>query len=112
LIEDNPLSAGSTSLTLTGHALTEEGIWIGIEDGTLANSELIYVASQSANAVVALDGTTNAHVQNTAVFNIAISKTVVLDMSVNRVRVVVDNTKTAAGSSLNYKVRATKVTGV
>jgi len=110
LIEDNPLTAGSTSLTLTGHALTEEGIWIGIEDSTLANSELIYVASQSTNAVVALDGTTNEHALNTAVFNVAISKVIVLDATVQRARVIVNNTKDADGSSLNYKVRATKLT--
>jgi len=107
LIEDNPLSAGSTSLTLTGHALTTEAIWIGIEDGTLVNSELIFVASQSANAVVALDGTTNEHAQNTAVFNVAISKVVILDGTVNRARVIVDNTYDDNGSTLNYKVRAT-----
>lgn len=110
LIENNPLSAGSTSLTLTGHALTTEAIWIGIENGTLINSELIFVASQTANAVVALDGTTNAHAQTTAVFNVAISKTIVLDSTVNRARVVVDNTYDDNGSTLNYKVRATKLT--
>jgi hypothetical protein len=111
LIEDNPLAASSTSLTLTGHALTTEAIWIGIEDSTLANSELIFVASQSANAVVALDGTTNAHAQNTAVFNIAISHPpIILDSTVNRARVIVDNTYDDNGSTLNYKVRATKLT--
>ena len=71
---------------------------------------MIFVASQSANAVVALDGTTNEHAQNTAVFNLAISRTVVLDATVNRARVIVDNTYDADGSTLNYKVRATKLT--
>lgn len=112
LIEDNPLAAGSTSLTLTGHALTEEGIWIGIEDSTLANSELIYVSSQSANAVVALDGTTNAHVQNTAVFNVAMTKTIYLPLGINRARLVVDNTYDDNGSTLNYKINAVEVTAV
>jgi len=112
LIENNPLNAGETSLTLTAHALTVEGIWILIENGTLANSELIFVASQSANAVVALDGTTNAHAQNTAVFNIAISKVISLPFGTNRARLIVDNSYDVDGSTLNYKVRATKVTAI
>lgn len=110
LIEDNPLTAGSTSLTLTSHSLTNEGIWIAIEDSTLVNSELIFVASQSANAVVALDGTTNQHALNTAVFNLAYSGVVILDATVNRARVLIDNTYDNDGSTLNYKVRATKLT--
>ena len=112
LIENDPLNAAETSLTLTSHALTVEGKWIGIEDGTLANSELIFEASQSANAIIALDGVTNAHDLNTAVFNVAISKVVVLDASINRARVIIDNSYDDNGSTLNYKLRVTKVTGV
>lgn len=112
-IEDNPLPASSTSLTLTGHSLTIEGVWILIEDGTLVNSELIFVKSQSANAVVALDGTTNEHAQNTPVFNIAISKTIIIPMESGlRVRLIVDNSYDDNGSSLNYKIRATKITAL
>jgi hypothetical protein len=107
LIEDNPLAATSTSLTLTGHALTEEGIWIGIEDGTLVNSELIFVASQTANAVVALDGTTNEHAQNTAVFDAAISQTYFVPMGIGvRARVIIDNSYDDNGSTLNYRIRS------
>ncbi len=112
LIEDNPLAAGSTSLTLTGHALTVEGIWILIEDGTLADSELIFVASQGANAVVALDGTTNEHAQNTAVFNAAFTKTISLPASIGRIRLLVDNTYDDNGSSLNYKLRIIEATEI
>ncbi len=112
LIEDNPLAAGSTSLTLTGHALTEEGIWILIEDGVLIDSELILVASQGANAVVALNGTANEHAQNTAVFNIAFSKTITLSASVGRIRLIVDNTYDDNGSSVNYKLRIIEATDI
>ena len=114
LIENNPLAAASTSLTLTGHTLTEEGIWILIEDGTLVNSELIFVASQSTNAVVALDDTTNEHVQNTAVFNIAISRSdLVIPMGyAMRARLVIDNSYDDNGSTLNYKLNAVETTGV
>ncbi|HDZ39370.1 MAG TPA: hypothetical protein ENH62_14025 [Marinobacter sp.] len=111
LIEDNPLAAAATSLTLTGHALTVEGIWIGIEDGTLANSELIFVKSQSTNAVVALDGTTNSHALNTAVFNVALSRVDKIDNdSYQRLRVLFDNTQDPDGSSFNYKLSVTKRT--
>lgn len=109
LIENNPLNAAETSITLTGHAFTVEGIWIAIEDGTPANSELILEASQNANAIVALNGVTNAHAVNTAVFNIAISKSITIPYGVYRFRVVVDNSVVAAGSSLNFKLSICKV---
>ena len=112
LIENNPLNAGETSLTLTTHALTVEGIYILIEDGTLINSELIFVDSQSANAVVALDGVTNAHAVNTAVFNVAFTKDILLPLGYQRVRVVVDNSYDLDGSTLNYKIRITEITGL
>jgi len=112
LIEDNPLAAGSTSLTLTGHVLTVEGIWILIEDATLINSELIFVASQAANAVVALDATTNAHVQNTAVFNVALTKTISFPASIGRIRLLVDNTYDDNGSSVNYKASIIEATEI
>ena len=113
LIEDNPLAAGSTSLTLTGHALTVEGIWLGIEDGTLVNSEVGRVASQSANAVVLLDGTTNEHAQNTAVFNVAISEVIAyLTAATRRIRIIVDNSYDADGSTLNYRLMISRATDI
>lgn len=112
LIEDNPLAAGSTAIALTSHGYTTLGIWLLIEDGTLANSELVFESAQTTNEVTILDGTTNAHAQNTAMYNVAISEIIVLDASVNRARVIIDNTYDADGSTLNYKVRATKVTAI
>lgn len=112
LIEDNPLVATSTDIALTGHALTVEAKWLAIEDGTLVNSELVFEVSQTANEVVVLDGTTNEHAQNTAIFNIAISEVIRLDASVNRVRILVNNTYDDNGSTLNYRLRSTQVTAV
>ena len=112
LIENNPLAAGATSLTLHEHTLTTEGALILIEDATLINSELIRVASQTGNAVVALDGVTNAHAVNTAVFNVAMVMTVSLPKTASRVRLIVDNTYHVTGSSLNYKARVNKATGL
>lgn len=113
LIENDPLNAAETSLTLTSHALTEEGIWILIEDATLANSELIFVASQTTNAVVALDGVKNSHVVSTPIYNIADTKAITIAMGVGmRARLIVDNTYDDNGSTLNYKVNAVKTTAV
>ena len=110
LIEDNPLAAASTVIALTGHALTVLGKWLGIEDGTLANSELVFESAQATNSVTILDGTTNSHALNTAIFNVAMVKVIVLPAGTNRARVLVDNTVHAAGSSLNYKVRSSNIT--
>lgn len=112
-IEDDPLAAAETDIAFTGHSLTTEGIWLFIEDGTLVNSELGFVASQTANEVVLLDGTTNEHALNTNVFNIAISRTIIIPWEAGlRARVLVDNTYDDNGSTLNYKVRAVKVTAI
>lgn len=112
LIENNPLNQGETALDLIGHALTVLAKWLALEDGTLVDSELVFEVSQTANEVVVLDGVANAHVVSTAVFNLAITKVVILPFATNRVRVIVDNTYDADGSTLNYKARATEVTGV
>jgi len=112
LIEDNPLAAGSTDIALTAHALTVEGKLLFIEDATLVNSEIVLEASQTANEVVILDGTTNAHALNTAIFNVAMNQNVTLPTSAVRARLVVDNTYDDNGSTLNYAVRVSKVLGV
>jgi len=112
LIEDNPLAAAATSITLTTHALTVLGKWLLIEDGTLVNSELVFESAQSTNAVVILDGTTNEHALNTAIFNVAISRVLSLPVGTNRVRIVIDNSYDSDGSTLNYKVRASEITAI
>lgn len=112
LIEDNPLAAAATSITLTAHALTALAKWLLIEDGTLVNSELVFEVSQSANAITVKDGTTNEHAVNTAIFNVALSQVIMLDPSVVRARVLIDNTYDADGSTLNYKLRASKITAI
>jgi len=110
LIEDDPLAAGSTTIALTTHALTVLGKWLLIEDGTLANSELVFESEQAANSITIFDGTTNAHAVNTAIFNIAMVQNISLPKSANRVRLIVDNSYDADGSTLNYKARISNVT--
>jgi len=110
LIEDNPLAATSTAIALTGHALTTEGVWLFIEDSTLVNSELIFLKSQTANEIVALDGTTNEHAQNTPIFNVVMIETLYIPASIGRIRVIVDNTYDADGSTLNFKITVNEAT--
>jgi len=105
LIENNPLAAAATSITLTAHALTVLGTRLFIEDATLINSELIFESAQSANAITIIDGTTNAHAVNTAIFNVAMTQNVSIPKGVYRLRVLVDNTYDTDGSTLNYKIR-------
>jgi len=114
-ITNNPLTAGSTTITMadTGgnYETAPMGRWLAIEDGTLANSELVLNTGYTADtSITILDGTTNEHAQNTLMYDIAMSKTVILDASVQRARVVVNNTCDVNGSTLNYKVRANKLT--
>ena len=115
VIENNPLATGATSLTLTSVAagLVVRGKWLFIKDGTIADSEMGIVASSSANALVLLEGTTNQHALNTPVYGVTtMTKVILIDKSVYRLRLIVDNTIVAAGSTICYKLRATKVTSL
>jgi len=113
LIENNPLAQNSTAITLTGHAYTDFAKWLAIEDGTLVDSELVFVkANADANTVDILDGTANAHAVNTAMFDVAVSKVVMIPPETYRVRLVVANNYDADGATLNYKLRASEITAI
>lgn len=119
-ITDNPLAAGSTTIHVasttgyaTGSADNLAG-WRGIKNGTLANSELVWQVGYASNEhVIIQDGTTNQHAQNTNMYNIAFVKSVGIGMAAGlRARLLVDNTVDINGSTLNFKVSATKVTAL
>ena len=115
-ITNDPLAQGSTTATCastTGVYDDDETHWIFIEDGTVANSELIKLVSHVADTSVTWqDGTTNAHVQNTNMFDKADTKPITLPFSANRVRVIYDNTHDPDGSTIHTKCRLTKVTAL
>lgn len=113
-ITNNPLAAGSTTITCASTiGYTVEGSWRAIKDGTLANSELIFQTAYSATPdITILDGTANSHIQTTNMYSVAFTKNIILPPSAYRARVVIDNTYDDNGSTLNFKVRATKVTAV
>lgn len=112
LIEDDPLVAGSTDIKLTTHGLTVLGKWLFIKDGSLINSELVMESEQTADEVVVLDETTNEHVKDTAIFNVAMTQNIALPKEAVRVRMLADNTNDPDGSTLNYKLRLSTVRSV
>jgi len=111
-ITNNPLAAGSTTITCdltTGYTTGNAALpWRAIEDATLVNSELIRQKGYTSNtSITILDGTANAHVVNTNMYNIAISELIAIPVGVGRrARVVVNNTYDSDGSTLNYRVVA------
>jgi hypothetical protein len=117
-ITDNPLGAASTTINVadTGgnyEATEPTAKWLAIEGAALANSELIYETAFTTDTdITILDGTTNEHAQGVLLWDVAISRTILIGFPVYRCRVIVDNTLDSNGSTLNVKVRATAVTGI
>jgi len=124
-LTNNPLAAASTTLTMADTAgfgtygagptrdIDEIPGWRLIEDSTLINSELIYQLSFVTNTSITFDdGTTNAHVQNTPLYNIAISRTISLPDWVSRAKVIIHNAYDADGSTLNYRILGGTITAV
>ena len=112
LVQGSTLAAGSTAIALTGHALTVLGKWLLIEDGTLIYSELVFENAQTTNEITILDGTANDHVVGVALYNIAMVQNIQLPFAARRARLLVDNAYDPDGSTLVYKVRVSKATGV
>lgn len=120
LIDDNPLIATSTSITVsdtTGYTMDLTSMrWIGIEDGTLANSELVLQEGFTTNTSINIvDGTANEHANTVNLYNIAISRTIIIQPFTGYyARVVVNNKYDDDGtsSSLNVRVRKVNVTSL
>lgn len=120
-LTNNPLAAGQSILTMAdtagfetyGSGIDEIPGWRFIEDGTLVNSELIYQIAFVADTSISWSGVNkNSHVQNTPLYNIAVSKVVQLPMWAQRAKVIVNNAYDTDGSTLNYRVLVGEVTGV
>lgn len=119
-ITNNPLAAASTTITVadtTGYTMDATSMrWVAIEDATLINSELILQNGFTTNTnITCQDGTTNAHVQNTLMYNIAFSRVIAVPFGSGvRARVVVNNKYDDDGtlSTLNYRVRKVLITAI
>lgn len=106
-------SAGATGIEIASNTgYTTNGQWRAIEDDTLVNSELFLQSANTTTLLTPLDPLTNAHAYDQNIWNVALSQSVVLDASVYRARVVVNNCYDADGSTIVYKVRTSKVTSL
>lgn len=115
LIDDNPLTAGSVTILMSSTTgFTVNGELRGIEDGTLANSEIVRQIAETTNVDIdILDGTTNEHANTVNVYSIAMSAVIAyLSPSVRRVRIIIDNTFDPDGSTLNYRLMITRATDI
>ena len=93
------------------------GRWLAIEDTVaLAASELLWQTAFVADTSITwLDGTTNTHLDSADFWDVAMSRTILIEAGVgSRARVIVNNSYDADGtaSSLNYKVNKTVVTAL
>lgn len=122
-ITNNPLAAGEgtsaakiTDGTIAaGYAVNDLPMrYVGIEDGTaLAASEVhLQVGYTNNQDIWLLDGVDNEHANTTDIFNIAFSLWFPLPLWAVRARVVVNNNLGNADSSLNFRVRSSKVTAL
>lgn len=113
VITNNPLAAGSTTATCastTGLYDDDEIRQIYIKDGTIANSELVQLVSHVGNTSVTFqDGTTNAHAQSTAMWDIAQTYPYELPIGAVRARVLIDNTYDADGATVDFKISISEV---
>ena len=119
-IDDDPLTSTSTTITVSntggGYETAPMGKWIAIEDGTLINSELVWLKDFTTDTDITIqDGTTNQHAVSTLLWDIAMSKTITIPFGVGaRARVLANNGYDIDGtaSSLNWKVGKTVTTSL
>lgn len=117
---ENPLAVGQTTINCanTGGLYETEpmGKWIAIEDGTLVNSELMWLTGfVTDTSITVLDGTTVEHAQNVLMYDIAISRSIVIPFgSGARARLICNNGIDMDGtaSTLNWKVGKTVTTSM
>jgi len=114
-ITNNPAAQGETTLTVAGTTgFATKGAQLFLKDvDTFANSEIVRQTGFTTNvSVTILDGTARSHGQNSVLYNKCSTKMVALPLSAKRVRVIYDNTRDAAGSTIATRCRISKTTGV
>ena len=108
-------TAGSTVIEVAstvGLYDDDETRFIFFEHTTIANSEFALLVSHVTNTSVTLqDGITNDQTAGT-MFDIARNYVVQLPFSVNRVRVIYDNTFDPDGATIHTLARLSRVTGI
>jgi len=104
-ITNNPLAAGGVTITCastTGYTTLAQRVFI--EDATLINSEIVIQNAVTTDTSIGLlDGVTNAHANTAVLYNVALLQVVSIPEGALRLRLIVDNSYDADGSTLNYK---------
>lgn len=117
-ITNNPLAVGDTPITVANTGGNYEtaplGTWIAIYvSGTPENSELILLTGfVTDTSITSLDDRENQHAQNTPMWDIAISREVVVWGPATAIRVLVNNTYDPDGSALLFRLLETEMTAV
>ena len=105
-VTNNPLAVGGTTITCastTGYTTLAQRVFI--EDATLANSEIVIQKAVTADTSIGLlDGVTRAHANTAVLYNVCSLQNISIPLETLRLRVMVDNTYDADGSTLSYKV--------
>ncbi len=112
-------ASGQATVAATGvgadFAVDDLGhFYVGIENNTLANSELGVISTYTASTSITLtDNLTNTHAVTTSmVCSVALSKDISIPYEASRCRVIINNNYDANGNTLNFKITAAIVTGV
>jgi hypothetical protein len=114
----NPLAAGATTITCastTGYTKptsTDNGLRY-LKDATIANSEVVLQNGLTTNTnITIVDGTTNEHANTMDMYNIVGAYVIQIPDAANRLRVIYNNTKDAAGSTCDVMSRISRITAI
>ena len=101
--------AGQTNLIDTKDNISPTGIYMFVEDTTIANSEMVLVTNLNVGSVDILDGLTNNHdVTTTEMWIVATSRNIKIQgTNILRARIVVDNNFDVTGSAIAFKLAKT-----
>ena len=120
---DDPLAALSTTIdvaSLTGFTVATGGTLLAlIEDGTLADSELVRIISTevdggagSNDLITLLDATTTPHAAPSVLHNVVEQFVIPIPFGTTAARIVWDNTYDADGDAIFVRTRVVKTTAL
>lgn len=113
VITNNPLSVGGTSITVASTTGYTVGKWLFLEDvSTFANSEWVRIKALTTDtSITAVDGVTRQHAQNSILNSVAgCCIPVYIPPTVQRLRVIYDNTFDTDGATIAIKAQVVGMT--
>jgi len=89
------------------------GALLFVEDNVIADSELVRQSDYTTDtSITILAGLENAHDTSDALWNVAVSRVFAIPPEWLRARVVINNDYDSGASTIVYRVKAAKITGV